>query len=328
MDKFFVISHTEGKSAYFQFVWGNIDSYGASYIKNQAEIKNKFLKFLFRIHNSRDINRYLNLPFKNIWKKFYSLKPEMLSPSDRNFLIFDNTIKYSHSYLKYLKEHYNCVIVNILQDTLKVYKCGRNKKELDRYINQACVDKFFSFDFKDCKDFNLEYYMLYSYFPSNLTKGKAGKVCYVGSNKSKNRLNLFHSVFKKIHQEVETDFNMVGVSESNQIFPREITYNHTLKYNEVIEKIQKSDCLLDIVNDNQTGITLRCCEAICYNKKLLTNNPFIKELSFYNPEYIKIFNNANDIDIEWLKSDIDVDYHYNGDFHPTKLFEILSQTFK
>lgn len=326
MDRFFVITHAKGKSAYFRFVWGDVEKYNAEIINYPVEIGNSFLEILYRIHNSSDINSIIPLPFKDVWKKYYLLKPEMLNPNDRNFIIFDSTIKYSHKYLKLLKEKYNCVIINILQDTLKVYKCGKDRKSLDKYIKEKCVDRLFSFDFEDCEKFGLEYYMLYSYPGCSVKSDNLGSVLYVGSCKSKSRLDCFHKVFEKLNGKCKLDFNMVGVSEEEQLYKDKIIYNKMLPYDEVTKKIKENDCLLDIVNEEQTGISLRCCEAICFNKKLLTNNTYVKKSIFYNPEYMQVFSDVNDIDIDWIKNDITVDYKYNNEFHPSNLFRILSET--
>ena len=39
------------------------------------------------------------------------------------------------------------------------------------------------------------------------------------------------------------------------------------------------------------------------------NKEFLKE-EFYNPEYIQVFDNPEEIDWNWVKKKVDVDYHY------------------
>lgn len=326
MDRFFVVTHAEGVSKYFSFVWGNVEQYDAKLINYPVAFPNALLRTLYRIHNSSDINRVIRLPFKNIWSRSYSLKPEMLDPKDRNFIIFDNTIKYSNKYLKMLKEKYNCIIVNILQDTLKVYKCAWDKKSLDRYIRDKCIDRLFSFDFDDCEKYGLEYYMIYSYPFSDVKSKKTDSIFYVGSCKTQSRLNILHAVYEKLNNTCSLDFNMVGVNKPDMLYPEGISYNKMLPYNEVVNKIEQNNCLLDIVNEGQSGISLRCCEAICFNKKLITNNPNIKKTKFYDKRFIFYFHDVSEIDINWIKSEIAVDYHYNNEFHPTNLFRLLSET--
>ena len=80
---------------------------------------------------------------------------------------------------------------------------------------------------------------------------------------------------------------------------------------------------MEILQKGQTGPTLRYFEAVCYNKKLLTNNPHIVNFPFYKPEWMKIYQKPEDIDINWLKEKEQIDYGYNGEFSPTKLIDFL-----
>ena len=68
---------------------------------------------------------------------------------------------------------------------------------------------------------------------------------------------------------------------------------NTLSYEEVITKIKKSKCLLEINLEGQEGITLRTLEALFFNKKLITNNIKIKEYDFYNENNIYVINDKN-----------------------------------
>jgi len=56
-----------------------------------------------------------------------------------------------------------------------------------------------------------------------------------------------------------------------------------LGYRENMALIQRSRCLLELVQANQTGLTIRCLEAMFFDRKLITNNPQVKHLPFYDP---------------------------------------------
>ena len=47
----------------------------------------------------------------------------------------------------------------------------------------------------------------------------------------------------------------------------------------------------------------------------------VKNLPYYNPEYMFIFTNIEDIDINWIKQDVVVDYEYQDDFSPINFLE-------
>lgn len=61
-----------------------------------------------------------------------------------------------------------------------------------------------------------------------------------------------------------------------------------IPYSENIAYIAQTRCLIDIVQDGQTGITLRPLEALAFGKKLMTNNRNIINYDFYSPNNIFI----------------------------------------
>jgi hypothetical protein len=96
-----------------------------------------------------------------------------------------------------------------------------------------------------------------------------------------------------------------------------------IEYMQTLHDIQSCNCILEIVKEGQGGPTLRYFEAICYNKKLLTNNPAVVDLPFYDERYIRVFNTASDIDIDWVARREPVDYHYDGRFSPIYMVEMM-----
>ena len=94
-----------------------------------------------------------------------------------------------------------------------------------------------------------------------------------------------------------------------------------MPYPEVVAEAKKSNCLLEVVREGQTGPSFRYYEAVCYNKKLLTNNKNAVNFPFYNPEYMHVFEKPEDIDWEWVKERIPVDYGYDGRFSPSRIFD-------
>lgn len=62
-----------------------------------------------------------------------------------------------------------------------------------------------------------------------------------------------------------------------------------ISYEENIKRIKRTKCLVEIIQGNQSGLTLRSLEAITFRKKLITNNPKINEMPFYNSDNIFIW---------------------------------------
>ena len=63
-----------------------------------------------------------------------------------------------------------------------------------------------------------------------------------------------------------------------------------IPYNEYVKCIKNTEVLCEIVQQNQTGLTVRAVEALFLNKKLITNNIEIKKYDFYNPNNVLILN--------------------------------------
>lgn len=79
--------------------------------------------------------------------------------------------------------------------------------------------------------------------------------------------------------------------------------NEMISYRSNVELAKKSKCLVEILNENQIGLTLRPLEALALGKKLITNNRLISKYDFYNPNNIFIIDERpwNEIDL-FLKS--------------------------
>ena len=103
---------------------------------------------------------------------------------------------------------------------------------------------------------------------------------------------------------------------------RGLIYLHKrISYPQVVSRVKATNCILEILQNNQQAQSLRYFEAIVYNKKLLTNNRRITELSYCDECYMKVFSSLDEIDIEWVRKKENVDYGYKGEFSPISLVD-------
>ena len=98
-------------------------------------------------------------------------------------------------------------------------------------------------------------------------------------------------------------------------------------YKETVDEAMKANCILEVLTENNYGATLRYKEAVIYNKKLLTNNPEITRLPYYDERWMRYFEKAEDIDLEWLARIEDVDYGYKGDFSAESFLRNIENTY-
>lgn len=187
-------------------------------------------------------------------------------------------------------------------------------------------DLVYTFDSADARKYNMRYWhTIYSKFALDVHPDKDLFFCGSTVNRKQTMLDFLdahakHDVSLKMNIICdETDIKMFSnygdVTECGRMGIDLWPYPQTL------EETLKARCILDITQKGQAGLTLRPYEAVCYNRKLLTNNKAILDFEFYDPRFMQYFEKVEDIDWDWVKEDIKVDYHYNGEFSPLRLLE-------
>ncbi|MBT0914210.1 hypothetical protein [Streptococcus lutetiensis] len=280
------------------------------------------LKFVNNLHFNDKINRHIWIPFKKIWNRFYYLNKIKFDSKEEYWIVFLNgTLRnfYSIDYLnKFKKKHSNVRLALVMYDSSTNSSASRAFKML------TCFDKIISFDERDCKNYGFEHIFSTLSFPNFLNKDKdyQSDVFFVGSSVGRERL-LFDVVEKIMTQVKNPSFFITGVNEKKEGLP--IKYNQSISYSEALLRSYNTDCILEIVKPGQTGITLRTCEAILFNKKLLTNNTSLLDMPFYNEKFMSVFKNVDELDLNFLSKKIDVKYNYKGEFSPERVLESLNK---
>lgn len=283
-----------------------------------------WLKPIYKFHFNDRINRHLWLPFKNVWNNFYTLHKYSFNDSETYYVLFMNgSLKYhfSRKYLKKLKsQHPNVKLVMILYDSFSNPTAKRSIGMIPEF------DYVFSFDQGDCEKHGFE--RIYSTFsrPNFVREdeSKKSKAFFIGYGVG--RLQILQNTFEKITSEVDgCKFYIAGVKEGQQKPITGVQYNITMPYAEELQMAYNTDCIVEIVKEGQTGISLRTCEAIAFNKKLLTNNVNLKNMPFYDERYMKVFSNPDDIDLDFVKNEIRVEYSDSDYFSPVKIIDRLAE---
>ena len=86
-----------------------------------------------------------------------------------------------------------------------------------------------------------------------------------------------------------------SISENSFFRIVDSSYTNSISYISYLSIVLRSKCIIDIVQDGQSGLSLRPMEALFFNKKLITNNKYIKETAFYCPENVFIYGEDNDL---------------------------------
>ena len=280
------------------------------------EINNSILRFIRKVHCHPIINHYFELPFKGIWST--SLRSVEWDASKEYIVIFTNSSIYplKVKYLRELQDKYNIKYVLHMNDHWE----SPFSEKAREYVKKLHFDYIFTIDNGDADKYG---FLLSEAHYSMLLDSEKSSSQYdlYFAGQEKRRLALLHRIYEKMNYDgVKTLWRIARVKK-NQCLHKDILYNKMLPYRDILQEMKDCNCILEVLAPGMTGASLRYNEAVCYNKKLLTNNKGIKELPFYNPDYMHFFDKAEDIDSEWVKEHIPVDYHYDGSFSPIKLLD-------
>lgn len=184
-----------------------------------------------------------------------------------NVILMDNA--YNSKISQYIKRKNPCVKVimyywNVVNESNKFI------------LNDKNIDSFWSFDEFDSKKYNMKFSPQFYYpYPLEIHKDIKYDVCFLGAAKNREQIILD---IEKILKSAGLKTNII-ISHSGSSF---------VSYYDYLTMIFESDAILDVVGDNQIGITLRCLESIFYKKKLITNNKNIVNYDFYNKNNVFI----------------------------------------
>lgn len=289
--------------------------------------------FLYKLHFSR-INRYINLPFKWIWNKYYFHK-SFENDNPICFVMWGSWARLNPlvGYSNYLRRQYiNCKIVWFLQDLVANEKdiIAGDPIAINDYTD--FYDIVVSYDLNDCRKYNLVYHptvMSYSDVQPE-SHIPESDILFVGRDKG--RLQLAIDICKRLSsKELKCDFRILGVPKERQIPCNGITYiDQFIPYAEMIKLIKKTKCLVELLQDNAESSTLRTWEALLYDKYLITNNYFLLYTKFYK-DSMSVIKTANDINEEFinciLNNDI-INYNVRKEVSPISFVEFLEEKLK
>lgn len=129
--------------------------------------------------------------------------------------------------------------------------------------------------------------------PSNSTNTMS--IFYVGKEKRRNQtLANLASLFVKAG--LQLNWYILKDRRTKELDVLKEYYCDTpLSYDNVIVQIQNTDCMLEVLQKGQSGVTLRTIEAMFFRKKLITNNTSVVDCDFYNPNNIFIYSHRTKV---------------------------------
>lgn len=259
-----------------------------------------------RIHYSLKINQRIKLPFKSIWYGYFLRNICENREEKLVIIIYDrNRLANDSMFLECIRKYYNNVkLVYMFTNVVRISGANNNG-----FINQLndFYDVVYAFDPADALAYNFKYSPLIYSKNSLDIKTEQKQVFYVG--RAKDRYEMLMNVYSALKNlGVNRKFYIFNVSEDQQKYKDEIQYNMLIPYSECLKYIQESSCLLDVIQAESEGFTIKVCEAIFYNKRLITTNKNILDMPFYDPRFIRVIDSAEQITRDFIFSDEPVEY--------------------
>lgn len=225
----------------------------------RGNIDNKFVRAIRKLHLSSE------LPGKKIWLDTWQGSIEIfdtviLADTGNSF----NVARYIH------KQWPSKRIIIWYRNSVSAAMITT-----DDFDRSYC--ELWSFDKADCNKFYMKYNPQFYMKNMNYSKSKIVQdAFFVGQDKG--RLFILKDIEKGLKAAgYRTKFCIVGVNSKR------------MTYGQILDEISKSNVIVDVQSEGQSGITLRPMEALFYNKKLITNSPEIKQLDFYNANNVFVW---------------------------------------
>ena len=185
----------------------------------------------------------------------------------------------------------------------KIKKCTKRYiaylyDSLARCPAEHLVDMFddvFSFDQKDAKKNNFKLITNYNYL-SEVKNAEPIKYDLVYLGSYDNRISCLWKIIARIKTfKIKYNFVVVGkktwTKNLNIQDNSDITFTRKrIEHQDIARYYNQGNVLLDLMRNNQTGLSFRFFEAMALKKKIITNNPTVKDYDFYTPENILVLN--------------------------------------
>ena len=229
---------------------------------NPVSITNKILWF-----------KYVPRIFQKIWHKKL-IKDYILTYPDKNYLFREN-----RSILKIILEMLECKKIQQINGVLLLRDPVDIKHKIYPLLDKLrkYPIKILTFDPDDSQKFG---FPLYKQFISVIDEMKDIEILYdfsfVGKNKGRKK-QLYY---------LKTELQALGFHSYFDI--RGGAYKN-LDYISYLRHSLNAYCMVEILQQGQSGMTLRTIEALFYQRKLLTNNQQIVDEELYHPNNIMVF---------------------------------------
>lgn len=261
-----------------------------------------------RMQLNPQLNRCISLPGKGIWgwRIVDKIKKEA-KDAPVCILILENWLRMESALQmlpKLRKSFPSAKIVCFAQDLVTRIDDMYTLQHTDTEYAKRYCDLFITFDTNDAKRYDIAYFPTVFSYPRNICNASNGKYAMYFLGRDKGRAVLLAELSKRAKEYNQTVNFLILEDEKEKPVPVDgLRYtNKGIPYEENLQNVARCNCIVELLQKNAASPTFRLWEAICFNKKLLTNNCSIKESPFYDSRYVSTFSSIEDIDWEFVKN--------------------------
>lgn len=262
--------------------------------------------------------------FRSVYFESYFCGASVPDGENIRFVFFDsNAHARDESFLKYIKNKYKAKLVLYVMNPTSTIP-------LDQRLCSNFYDSVFTIFEQDANSYGWHpYNHLYAKIPDVKPTDESeydADVFFIG--RAKNRLqNILRTYEFLVSHDIKCDFHISDVDKKDMRYSGDIIYNNWLPYKEVLRRMRRSKCLLEVLQRPGEGPTLRMVEAIVYNKKIITNDARASGNPFYDERFIQIFDDPKNIKLSFIKDDIQPDYYYQGEYSAKNFLKRIDEHF-
>lgn len=270
-----------------RYCWSGVKNLG-----NVRYIQDLFNKITFRFWSRRFFRS--DIFIRLIWIP-YIQHILNISSEATTLIVYDwGPITLSRTLIAGLRKNYsNLKIVYVFTNIVKI--TGATTHNLLGTLKDD-YDIVFAFDPKDAKKYGFEYSKLIytAKLPEKNDSSYEYDIFYVGQ--AKDRHEKLIEIFKDaVSAGLKCRFYIHGVPENEQFLHNDIIYNQRLSYGEVLNYMGKSRCIVDAIQGESTGLTIKTCEAVVLDRKLITTNENVVNEPFFKPSNILVYKKGVDL---------------------------------
>jgi len=234
-----------------------------------------------------------------LWINGFLRRAGIKDDGSETIVVFDTDIWLKN--IEYIVNKYpNTKVVTWYWNIIKNDKLLNLNKE---YASSVCT-----FDIGDSEKYDIQQYTQFYWLkPSRLSEKSCIDYDIVFVGRIKGRLNILEELYTIfINNDLNVYFHVVKDSPSDESSVLELK-TQFLPYSQVCNLIESSKAILDILQPGQKGLTLRSLESIFWSKKLITDNYYVEQESFYHSNNVLLLKDllaANKQVPSFLSSDI------------------------